>query len=301
MNILHISDLHYNGNSGSYTEKIIESIASSLKVNRKRVDFIVFTGDLVYSASIKGHFNIEKHTLFDYLCSELDVPLENVIFCPGNHDIDRESKHKAVRPFFKQEINSLRELNEFYKKKDEVYVDSLRTLANYQNFIQSYHVTKNDKNSDLYSVHYRTYKDDLISFVCIYTPWLSAIWDDNGSLDEGSLCYPVCALDEIINSIDGKVKRKILLMHHPIGSLRKDMSFELEDRIYNNFEMLFVGHVHKMMNVTRHTGENGIYEHTAKATLTKSGPIGCSFIENIDYEPNKYLVSEITFVKDSNE
>ena len=300
MNILHISDLHYDGSS-KLTDTVVEKIVTSLKEKNKQVDFILFTGDLVFSATVKAHFNQAKAKLFDYLCDQLEVPHENVIFCPGNHDIDRESKHKAVMPYFRENVSTLRHLNDFYQKKDEVYCDSLRTLSNYKEFIQTYHSSDKDVLKDLYSIHYRTFKEDKLAFVCIYTPWLSAIWDDNGDSDEGNLCYPVNALEEAVNSIDGKANRKILLMHHPISILRKDLTFEIEDRIFDNFDMLFTGHVHKMMNIARHNGENGVYEHTAKATLAKGASIVCSFIENLDHEPNKYLVNEITYVRDSNE
>ena len=301
MNILHISDFHFDGGSTRVVDNVMELIVAALKANNKKVDFILFTGDLVFSATVKAHFNQAKEKLFDYLCEQLKVPAENVIFCPGNHDIDRESKHKAVMPYFKDNVSSLRQLNDFYQNKDEVYRDSLRTLANYREFIQTYHSSDTNEITDLYSVHYRTYNGEQLAFVCLYTPWLSAIWDDNGDSDEGNLCYPVNALEEVINSISGKAKRKILLMHHPVSVLRKDLTFEIEDRIYDNFEMLFTGHVHKMMNIARHNGENGVYEHIAKATLTKGASVGCSYIENLDHEPNKYLVNEITYVRDSNE
>ena len=301
MLILHISDFHFDGGNTRVVDDVIEKLVSVIKENNKKVDFILFTGDLVFSATVKSHFNQAKEKLFDYLCYQLDVSSENVIFCPGNHDIDRASKHKAVMPFFKESVVNLKQLNDFYQNKDEVYLDSLRTLANYREFIGSYHTSDKDSLNDLYSVHFRDYRGETLAFVCLYTPWLSAIWDDKGDLDDGNLCYPVSALDEAIRLIDGKAKRKVLLMHHPVGVLRKDLTFEIEDKIYDNFEMLFTGHIHKMMNIARHNGENGIYEHSAKATLTKGASIGSSLIENLDYEPNKYLINEITYVKDSNE
>ncbi len=300
MNLLHVSDLHYDS-STRLIDSVIEKIVRALKDNNKKIDFILFTGDLVYSATVKSNFYLAKTKLFDYLSSNLNVPSENIIFCPGNHDIDRESKHEGVLPFLNEKVNSSKDLNEFYQKKKDVYKDSLRTLANYNQFAKSFHSSADNVFTDLYSVHYRTYNDEKLVFVSLYTPWLSAVWDDKGDLDEGNLCLPIKALDELLKSIEGKADRKIVLMHHPISSLKKYLTFEVEDRIYNNFDMFFTGHIHKIMNVARHDGENGLFEHVAKATLTKSAAIGCSFIENLDYEPNKFLVSEITYVKDSNE
>ena len=66
---------------------------------------------------------------------------------------------------------------------------------------------------------------------------------------------------------------------------------------YDDFDMLFLGHIHKQGNVARHNGVNGIYEHTAKASLSKKEQLGCSFIENDDIQDNRFLVSELTYVE----
>lgn len=302
MRILHISDLHYDGNSRG-VEMMLAKMTMLLTDNHKSVDFILFTGDLVFSGSEKKHFAKAKAKLFDYLSEGLKVSPENILFCPGNHDIDRGSIHRGVKPYIQQSVNSVEELDDFYAKKNEVFKDSLGSLKNYKEFAQSYlsHSFSDDVFKDLYSVHYRTYQGNTLAFVSLYTPWLSAIWDEKGDLDDGSLYFPVSALDEILSNVEKRASRRILMMHHPISALKKNLAFEIEDRIYNNFEMLFTGHMHRVMSVVRHTGENGLFEHTAKATLTKGYPIGCTIIENPDQEPNKYLVTEITYVKDSNE
>lgn len=60
MNILHISDFHFDGGSSRVIDSVIEKIVTALKENHKKVDFILFTGDLVFSATIKAHFNQAK-------------------------------------------------------------------------------------------------------------------------------------------------------------------------------------------------------------------------------------------------
>ena len=120
MNILHISDLHYNEASARVSEKVIVKVADSIKTSGKKLDYVLFTGDLVFSATIKSHFEAARQQLFDYISKELNVNPQNIIFCPGNHDIDRGSKHRAVRPYFKDEVTTLKELNDFYSSKNEV-------------------------------------------------------------------------------------------------------------------------------------------------------------------------------------
>lgn len=301
MNILHISDLHYDGENRKL-DSVLSNIVKVLKKENKNVDFIIFTGDLVQSGTVKDNFNAAKKRLFDFLCSELNVNPENVIFTSGNHDIDRQAKHPAIGPYFQMNINSSKELDAFYNKKDRVFQDSILPLASYNEFLKSYHTSnKNNIIKELYSIHYRKFNNKKIAFVCLSTAWLSTLWDEKGEKDIYNLCFPVSALNEITKTIHGQVDRTILLMHHPIVHLKNEIAFDLGNSIYDNFDMLFVGHVHKMMNTVRYNGCNGIYEHTAKATLAKGDNLGCSFIENDEDQENAYYVSEITYVKDSNE
>lgn len=159
MNILHISDFHYSGET-PLLKKIIPAITSSLKQSGKSVDFILFTGDLVDKGNVKRHFEDAKVALFDKLASELNVAPENIIFTPGNHDIDYGAIRPSLNSYFKGNIKTNKELDKLYlgELPDKFsFQDSLRPLDNYLDFLKKYH-KPNDINivEDLYSIHYRT-------------------------------------------------------------------------------------------------------------------------------------------------
>ena len=304
MNILHISDFHYSGET-PLLKKIIPAITSSLKQSGKSVDFILFTGDLVDKGNVKRHFEDAKVALFDKLASELNVAPENIIFTPGNHDIDYGAIRPSLNSYFKGNIKTNKELDKLYlgELPDKFsFQDSLRPLDNYLDFLKKYH-TPNDINivEDLYSIHYRTYNEQKIAFVSVYSPWLCNLDCSGGKNDYGSLLLPEAMFDEIATKLDRDVSKKILLVHHPISFLQGFNSYEIENHIYDEYDMLFIGHIHKMANVSRHNGINGIYEHTTKASLAKKEIMGCTLIQNDDLEDHKFYVQEITYIRDSNE
>lgn len=304
MNILHITDFHYNGDR-RIMDKIIPTIIKVVKNSGKQIDFIFFTGDLVFNGGVTRHFDEAKAALFDKLCTSLEIRKENVIFCPGNHDIDREQIRYAHDNFIKEKIKSNHDVDLLYKgKAGDKFIsgDLLRPLSNYDVFLRSYHpINDSNKIEKLHSIHYRVYKGQKLAFICLYTPWLCNLDKSGEGNDYSNLLFPSEVFSEIETSLDKDVSKKIVLMHHPISFLKDFNAYEIENLLYENYDMLFVGHVHKMSNVTRHTGNNGIYEHTSKASLSKKDTLGCTFIENDDIESNIFRVSEITYIKDSNE
>lgn len=304
MNILHITDFHYSGDRRTMN-RIIPAIINCIKQSGKQVDFVLFTGDLVYNGNVARHFNEAKEALFDKLCDSLNIQKENVIFCPGNHDIDREQIRYAHENYIKDKVISNNDVNSLYRGKvNDKFIsnDLLEPLTNYNTFLRSYH-TNGALNTfgKLHSVHYRMYKDQKVAFICLYTPWLCNLDKAGVGNDYSNLLFPSDVFSDVEMSLDKDVSKKIVLMHHPLSYLKDFNAYEIENQLYENYDMLFVGHVHKMSNVVRHTGSNGIYEHTSKASLSNKETLGCTFIENDDIGTNIFNVSEITYIKDSDE
>lgn len=304
MNILHITDFHYNADR-RIMNKIIPSMISCLRGCGKQIDFILFTGDLVFNGSNVRHFEEAKLALFQELCTSLNVAAENVIFCPGNHDIDRDRIRYTHDTYIKTKLLNNNDINLLYNGKSEdkfILNDLLEPLTNYKDFLAGYHAADgNNIIGKLYSIHYRMYQGHKEAFVCLYTPWLCNLDKSGGSNDYGNLLMPTSVFSEIEEILDADIDKRIILMHHPLSFLRDFNAYEVENEIYDNYNMLFSGHIHKMSNVTRNNGNNGIFEHTSKASLSEKELLGCTFIENDDIEDNKFYVYEITYIKDSDE
>ncbi len=300
MNILHITDFHYSSES-SLQIKVVQAIINKIKEINTKIDLVLFTGDLVNTGNkIENFFNAEKN-LFTKLTDGLDISKNCILFCAGNHDIDRNNVHTAALAFFESSINSNEELNVFYSKKsDSMYIDSIKPSLNFNSFLLNYHISGHDDViEDLYSIHYRACEEKTYAVVCLNTAWLSSLDRIKPKDDKGKLLIPIALLDEIRRKIK-KVDKKIILLHHPLYFLKEFNYYKVENLIHNEFDLLFSGHVHKISSITRFSGSNGIFEHIAKASLTYKDNLGCTLIRLDNVEENKICVNEITYLEESN-
>jgi predicted phosphodiesterase len=300
MNILHVTDFHYSTDS-SLQKRVVKSIIKSINEQKLKIDLLFFTGDLVEDGSNAKNFSEARIALFDMFSEELSIPKENIIFCPGNHDIDRHNIHGAMKSFFDQKIVSEDSLNDFYKKKNEpVFLDSLKPSNNFYNFLDAYHVPDgNNIRGELYSLHFRKVNEKKLGIVCLNSAWISSIDKEKfGKEDKGNLLIPHELLEDVKRKM-GKVDKRIILVHHPLYFLKDFNFYRTESFIHNEFDLLFSGHVHKIASLSRHSGSNGIFEHVAKASLSSKENLGCSFIIIDEIEENKIIVREISCIGDS--
>ncbi len=92
MNLLHISDLHFN--SGSYSvepHKIEEGLINLINHNKQsdKEFYLLVSGDITTVGKSDG-FN-EAKTFFENIIKKTNIKKENFLVCPGNHDISTES------------------------------------------------------------------------------------------------------------------------------------------------------------------------------------------------------------------
>ena len=301
MNILHITDFHYSNRSSLQTN-VVQAIIAAIKKSELSIDFVFFTGDLVENGSKIENFSNAKTALFDKLVDELGVKKENVIFCPGNHDIDRNNIHTATKSYFDANINNDESLNNLYNKKnDSIYIDSVKPSNNFYSFLSDFHNDGNNINEDIYSIHFRIFNSKRIGIVCLNSAWLSAIdKDKTGKDDKGNLLIPNALMLDIKKQLVN-IEKKIILIHHPLYFLKEFNLNGVESIIHNEFDLMFSGHVHKISSISRHSGSNGIFEHIAKASLSSKENLGCSIIELSDIEENKIIVKEVSYIVESNE
>jgi len=298
MNILHITDFHFSSES-SLQAKVVQSIIKTIAEQNVKIDLVFFTGDLVQSGTKLETFRAASLVLFEELSTKLKIKKENIIFCAGNHDIDRTVIHTATKAYFDTSITSDDKLDAFYKNKnDAMYKDSLKPSDNFKSFLEEYHPS-NDSNldRDLYSIHIRNINEKKLGIVCLNTAWLSAI-DKQGKDDKGNLLIPHALLEDVKRDLGG-VEKKIVLIHHPLYFLKEYNFNGIENFIHNEFDLMFSGHVHKVSSVSRHSGTNGIFEHVAKASLSSKENLGCTLIEIDNIEENKILVRELTYIEDN--
>lgn len=296
MNILHITDLHYNSESfEKFTQhSIIEKLVESIKTQNLKIDIVFFTGDLVFNGTLENDFTEARIKFIDKIVNGLNIDKNQFIICAGNHDIDRSSKSISLEKFFETEITSESALNKFITSRDTDYINSINSIKNYNNFINSFYEFDKIKN-DLYNIHIRKIGNEDIAILSLNSAWRCM---DNDS--EGKLLFPIKLLEDVIFDLR-EFKHKFLIIHHPLHWFKKFNVPNLQALLYKNFNGIFSGHVHESEISTQYYNSNGIFLNVSPASLDwDKNYIGYSIFQ-FDYSnPDISTIHKFKFINESN-
>lgn len=264
MKILHLTDLHYDGKKN---QSLIEVKEKALELFAKeKIDFFVFSGDLVSSPNKVEDFIIAKEFIIDPILRELKLTDESFFICQGNHDLQRNQELPLIADAFKKFKKNV-DVESFIEIQKGQQLDaSLKNHQFYYEFIKSQiSFSSNDILNPLYTIHYRSYNGKIINIVTINSAWRS-ISSEN---DSGQLFYPISILKSIIERTN-KEAFKILIMHHPLREFKEFVAREMEDLIYDNFHILFTGHIHKKGHSLHYANDVGIFCNSSQAVFSKN-------------------------------
>ncbi len=282
MRILHLGDLHYKSkNRDLNQDKIIEKLINHLQ-KKDKIDFVIFSGDLVFSGVNYDDFESAHNLLFNSLCKQLNIDPSHIIVSPGNHDVNQDEWTDALVYFFnsRENFGSNEKVNDFYSKKGKDYLSSTLSIKNFSNYFHDKFCTEDDICNPLFTIHKRTFQDKKIGIVSMNTSWLSS-----GRIeDKNNLLFPTQIISEALTEIkDSDIK--IIIKHHPLHYFKEFNFIELQNQVHQGFDLMFSGHLHKDENSSIYNGSNGIYCSVTQASLTtdKDGDIGYSIV-NIDFD-----------------
>lgn len=294
MRILHISDFHYKPSKKFDQQKLVDQLINKSKAVDP-IDFIFFTGDLVNSGTVEAHFWEAGSLLLDGLSTALNVKKNNIFICGGNHDVDRSAISESIKSHFELKIKDNNDLNAFANKPSPDYNLSKGPISNYIKYASSIYSGAGNQINDLYSSHIRIIEDESVGIISINSAWCCT------GDDFGKLYFPVDKLKEALLEIQNQAQFKILLLHHPLSWFKDFNSFELEELIHKEFNMVFSGHVHSNQISTHYVSNKGIFSHVAPAALSfeKDAILGYSILECPTSNPTMVEVSRYTFNKKS--
>lgn len=286
MKILHLTDFHFDG-SGKHKEnelRLVDALLESLKSYKGQLDFIFFTGDLVWKGNNIDDFYETEKILLDRLANELDIPKTSIFICPGNHDVQRNQELEVVTESL-MKIDSLETLDDMVLKNDgRTLRASLKNQKNYFKFQADFYKEHSKEKGDisvnsLYTSHKRKINEKNVGITTINSAWRA----NDSKIDSGNLMFPITYLKEAIREIKD-CDIKILLLHHPLQDFKHWNQFALEDIIYKDYDLMFSGHVHNNRDSIHITSGIGIYHCTSAATLSSlKDSMGFSTIElNVD-------------------
>ena len=86
----------------------------ALLTKERKVDLLVFSGDLVDRGQDASNFSSAKAMFLDSIRDALGIDDDQIVPCPCNHDIDRPSveKNNYFEAGLKSELHSLDRLNQ---------------------------------------------------------------------------------------------------------------------------------------------------------------------------------------------
>jgi DNA repair exonuclease SbcCD nuclease subunit len=236
--ILHLSDLHVVSNQNKRS-KLLNSkvILTDLeKINKKNIDAIIVSGDITSNVKDKKYktrheVEFENALLFiKNLIKELDVPLENVIIVPGNHDIDWEEPPFYVGKVHKSDINYRNFFTKLFLDEPNEYLSK----------------TFFDKNSNIGIMGLNS------CLLCKEKEkaWIGYVGDTQFNFSLNELTKKKCSLDSF----------RIAVLHHhlvpvtyvediPVEdkhlSLTLDAEGMLKKLLQNRFDLVLHGHQHQ--------------------------------------------------------
>lgn len=278
MNILHLTDLHYNSESYEKFSQhdMIRKLLDYLKSLRQEIDLVIFSGDLVFKGNSIDDFYKAKIEFLDKICETLNITSNEIILCAGNHDMDRTFRSESLEERFDTKIKNTDSLYNFFKNQNDYdFITSLNTTKNYNLFVKEFYTDKkSNKLSDLYSIHIRKIKGCEVGILSINSSWRSV--DDSSN---GKLLFPKHLLEEAFFQLKD-INCKFLVMHHPIHWFKDFNQGELQNLIYKSCNIMLSGHIHESEISTHYKQNNGIFAHVSPASLTwDKDYVGFSVIE----------------------
>lgn len=301
MRILHITDLHYGEKYKNNIDRMLPSMFTALEIinSEKKIDIIVFSGDIVYSGDKFSKFEEANSNFIEPLYNHLKVSKENLLMCGGNHDLDFSKKEMEAITSHISKISNNDDLDKFIKDKAQLNHSYIYS-DNYFKFVKKYY--PNDPIEKLSHTFIREIDGQKIGFVSLHTTWRALKGNHSGQL-----LLPKLTIYKAYEKVK-ECELKIAIMHQPLEDLKGFNQYEIEDIIYEKFHLSFSGHYHKKKQLLHLNSDVGMISLSSSSSM--SGEDGSSIgftivdIDILTYEIELYNYSydrgENVFSKTSN-
>lgn len=254
---LHLSDIHFHPKKewrdSESRDSLLECISNIFKSTPDLYpDFIFCTGDIAFgeetAAPLTEQYDCAK-SFFDALlkaCSKAGPPLprDRLFVVPGNHDVNRKSinqdAQRSLNSWAKQPNDYLAEINQRFNDKSIEFLDSIKRLDAYSNFVRDYLPHQQDKEGrSLFAVNYD------LNGATIGIAGFNSAWTCAGNEDDRNIWL---ASGWQFNNAHKKIKDsdiRIGLIHHPLDWLNEADRSIANERVSTDYHFWLHGHSHK--------------------------------------------------------
>ena len=168
--ILHISDFHYKSIHPEDFEEMGRKIATDVQRNLdgKKLDLVVFSGDLVYTGDKKDNFEKAATALFDPIKKTVGLSNEQILLTPGNHDRVFTGELSIVKTGL-EACHTQDDLDKFCSNKDQLHL-SVVEQKEYNAFINDFYGDEWNK-TELYTCGKVTCNGHSIGLLSLNSSW----------------------------------------------------------------------------------------------------------------------------------
>lgn len=241
MRLLHLTDLHFT-RGNAFQTALIRELLDDLKRLREKgfeADFLVFSGDLVNNPDEADIYNEFETTLLRPLLASIGLKSDEVIFCPGNHDVS----HRSIA-VWADERKKLASAMASGQAELERHI-ALEPTKAYARAIGSGFFDLVDRCGHAWSspfVHCYNFPKKKVSFVALNSGYACGL--EGSQHDRGKLAV---SSNQVLTKFQEATSghRVISLMHHTMSDLCETTIRDIGPIIAKHASIHFFGHVHQ--------------------------------------------------------
>ncbi len=248
LTFLHVSDLHFEPTNEFDRAIVIEALLRDLRDRRAegaQFDAVVFSGDLVQSGDSFVGFEKVVSAFVDPLLSAAGVPRDRFVLCPGNHDISRNAVIDFVEDGLRSSLASVTKINGFIdsalaRKSDVATMAALARMDAYESFYAGLSLGKHISDNVFFKTRVLSIDGYEVGFAALNSAWRAT----GSGGDKNNLIVGERAVDLAIADL-ASADIRICLVHHPLDWLLESDGNAIENRLFDAFDIICVGHTHR--------------------------------------------------------
>lgn len=257
MNILHLSDLHFNNSSQArlWSSQLVNDLQIELDI--KSLDALIISGDITNRSAADEYQAAEEFLR----CFRQDFPLtpEQIVIVPGNHDLSRAESRKSYTPLRRDEYDGRTIKVKGETKPDPNYAiddggkyvekqDEEKYKERFAGFSDFYQSIKNQPYPLDYGLQYTIshFPEKNLLILGLNSAWqLDHEYTKRASINMDALTN---ALNQIRRNPDYQNCLKVAVWHHPLNGAGEDKIKEhgfMQQLAVSQFQLFLHGHIHK--------------------------------------------------------
>lgn len=247
MRFIHLSDFHIKKEGMKDLSQLIKALSEDLAIlnSSKKIDFILFTGDLIDQGgksfeSINQAFLEFEKKVISPLTKTLNIDKKRFIFIPGNHDIDRNADDIYDENGLLSVLSNESAVSSFIDKNG---TKGIKRILPFKEFERYFHADTDCKITNFHSNYIFDLNGIKVGITAFNTAWRCY----DSKKDHGIILLGKRQITESRDIIEN-CNIKIALMHHQFDLLNPFDMEAVKPSIERDYDMVFCGHVHRGSN-----------------------------------------------------